>query len=147
MNANEFHPSRYLKAADVGDNEDFIVTIRDVKKEMIGAGADQSLKPCLRFHETTKLLVLNKTNVNTLMKLYGNETDDWVGMKVALYVTEVQFQSDMVPSIRIRSRVPAVTAVRSNAAPQTRPRPMETAPPPPHLGPVTATNDDSDITY
>ena len=63
MNANEFLPSRYLKAGDIGD-EGAIFTIRDVKQELIGSGADQSKKPCLRFIETHKLLVLNKTNLN-----------------------------------------------------------------------------------
>jgi hypothetical protein len=60
----------------------------------------------LFFREEEKGLVLNKTNTTIIAKLYGDDTDDWVGKPVTLYATEVQFQGDMVDAIRVRNKPP-----------------------------------------
>lgn len=102
---SEMFPSRYLKAADC-DESDLVLTVREIKSEAVGQGKDAEDKYVLYFEETEKGLVLNKTNSNTIAKLYGDDTDDWEGKKIALFATEVEFQGVMSLGIRVRARTP-----------------------------------------
>lgn len=102
---SDMQPSKYLKASDAEDG-DLILTMSTVKEETLGMGREAEMKWVLYFEEQPKGLVLNKTNMNTIAKLYGNDTDDWEGKKVAIFATEVQFQSEMVEALRIRSKPP-----------------------------------------
>ena len=120
---SEMQPSKYLKATDAEDG-DLILTMSDVKEETLGMGKDADKKWVLYFEEQPKGLVLNKTNMNTIAKLYGDDTDDWEGKKVTLFATEVQFKDEMVEAIRIRSKPPKgkdkkeATGPREGAAPK-----------------------------
>ena len=71
-------PSKWLKAEDCIDN-DLTLTIRSIIEEPIGQGAERSDKWVCYFHEHHKGLVLNKTNINTIAKLLGEDTDQWIG--------------------------------------------------------------------
>jgi hypothetical protein len=102
---NEMYPSDWLKASDCQDG-DMTLTITNITKERIGNGRDAQDKWALYFEEVEKGMILNKTNTMTIAKLYGDDTDDWIGKKVTLYATEVQFQKEMVDAIRIRSKPP-----------------------------------------
>lgn len=109
---SKMFPSRYLKPSDCEDKfgspVDLVLTIDRVAEERVGYGSESELKWVAYFQETEKLLVLNKTNLLTISKLHGDDSDDWEGQKIALYATEVQFQSDMVAAIRVRSKPPGV---------------------------------------
>ena len=61
------------------------MTIKDVKMKKIanGRGSEEE-KPVVSFVERDKLLVLNKTNARAIAGLYGPETDDWKGNRIAL---------------------------------------------------------------
>lgn len=113
---NDMFPSKYLRAADCDDG-DLVLTIRGVNPERIG----QDDKWIVLFRETDKTLVLNKTNTKVITKLYGDDTDNWVGQQVTLFGTEVDFQGDMVPAIRIRSKVPKKTATGQAVPKPTKP--------------------------
>lgn len=102
---SDMFPSRWLKASDFEDG-DATLTIRDVGQERIGQGKDAADKFVLYFVDEDRGLVLNKTNVGTIAKLHGDDTDDWIGKDVTLFATEVQFQSEMVEAIRVRSKPP-----------------------------------------
>jgi len=104
MNIDAAFPSKYLKAADLGDS-DRTVTIAKIDIEDIGKGKEQELKPVLYFNETKKGLVLNKTNSKTIKSLHGPETDAWVGKQITLFTTEVDFAGDQILAIRVRLRV------------------------------------------
>lgn len=119
MNINDAFPSTTLKAADIGDT-DMVLTMTGVVQEEVGSGNDKEVKPHVYFEETEKKLVLNKTNANTIAGMYGGETDEWAGKKIALFATEVDFQGKQTLAIRVRMRKPG-------APPQQRPaqgRPM-----------------------
>jgi hypothetical protein len=102
---SQMFPSKWLKASDFEDG-DAVMTIREVTQETIGQGKDAAEKFVLYFEEEERGLVLNKTNVGTIAKLHGDDTDDWIGKQVTLFATEVQFQSEMVEAIRVRSKPP-----------------------------------------
>lgn len=97
-------PSKYLKASDVEDSP--VLTISHVKEEVIGQGAQADKKWILFFEEEEKGLVLNRTNINTIADLYGDDTDDWEGKKVTLFATQVDFQGKQVDAIRVRNKQP-----------------------------------------
>ena len=107
---NDLFPSKYLKAADIGES-DLIVTIKKLVKEELGQDRDE--KPVLYFSETDKGLVLNKTNAESIAAIYGNDLGGWVGKRIALYATEVSFAGKVSMGIRVRLRAPA--AVRKAA--------------------------------
>ncbi len=116
---SDMQPSKYLKASDA--DEDLVVTMRDIQEEQVGMGRDAEKKWVLYFEEVEKGLILNKTNMNTIAKLYGDDTDDWEGKRITLFSTEVQFQSEMVPAIRIRSKPPKTRNGKVEPARQTAP--------------------------
>lgn len=105
MNINESFPSNFLKAADLQGTTP-TVTISNIKVEDIG----EDRKPVIYFAGKEKGIVLNKTNANNIADIYGPETDDWIGQKVMLFTTFVDFQGRSVEAIRIRA------AAKSNAA-------------------------------
>lgn len=116
----------YLKAEDIGTQQP-VVAIDRVEMEKIG----DETKPILYFVGKDKGFVLNRTNANMISDLLGtDETDDWYGKRVRLFVTKVEFQGRRVPAIRIKE-APAAAA---------RPQPEPVAPEP--EGEFQATDDD-----
>jgi hypothetical protein len=107
MNINEAYPSKYLSAtADIPEDADLILTIREVTTENVGQGAKAEDKPVVYFNEHKKGLILNKTNSKSVAGLYGPETDGWIGKKLALFATEVDFQGEQKLAIRVRLKAP-----------------------------------------
>lgn len=102
MNANEMFPSKYLKASDLGDHTP-VVKISRVGVETLGSDEEKENKPVIYFDGKDKGLVCNKTNWNTLIDLFGEETDDWIGSKIKLMTAEVAFKGKMSLAIRISS--------------------------------------------
>lgn len=97
MKIGDAFPGQFLKASDLGDSRP-VVAIDRVEMEDIG----DDHKPVLYFVGHEKGLVLNKTNVNTLIGMTGtDETDDWKGTRIVLYKTKVDFQGRRVDAIRV----------------------------------------------
>jgi hypothetical protein len=114
MKINEAFPSKYLKASDAEDG-DLVLTIVRVKMETIGQGAKAEQKPVVYFKEVEKGMVLNKTNAKMIEKIAkSDDTDDWPGIAVRVIATEVEFQGDLVMSLRVREpqRVKGKTQAR-----------------------------------
>lgn len=110
MKISKAFPSDFLKAADLDDTQ------RSVKIQRVDfnvkIGDDE--KPVVYFSGETKGLVLNKTNSNIITKIYGDETDEWIGKEVILYPAMVEFKGDMVEAIRVRA--PKATPRRETQA-------------------------------
>lgn len=124
MKSNEIFPGKYLRAADLGNNEP-VVTIRGVEMEKIG----NDRKPIVYFEGKERGVVLNKTNFTSIVTITGEEdSDNWKGYRIKLIVAKVEFQGARVPAIRIE------------APPKNGSRP---APPPPPVDPPS----DDDIPF
>jgi hypothetical protein len=108
MNINDAFPSKYLKASDVPDDGDLVLTIREVNMEDVGQGEDRERKPVVYFGEIDKGLVLNKTNSNAIQSLYGPNTEDWEMKKIAIFATEVDFAGKQTLALRVRLKPPKV---------------------------------------
>jgi len=110
-NINEFFPSKYLKASDLNGKEP-VVTIKKVVREEVGQKRD--MKPIVYFEKVGRGLVLNKTNANKIIQIAGSGvTEDWKGVQIVLFSTEVEFQGDTVDAIRIK----AVGSSKKNTRP------------------------------
>ena len=60
-------------------------------------------RPIVRFKETDKGFILNKTNAKTIGLAHGNEMDDWAGKKITLFATTTDaFGKKYVPCVRVR---------------------------------------------
>lgn len=105
MNIQNAFPSKWLKSGDVEEG-DLTLTIRSVAMEDIGSGENQETKPVLYFEETEKGMVLNKTNADTISKLHTPETDNWIGKKITIFATEVDFAGKQTLALRVRIRAP-----------------------------------------
>jgi hypothetical protein len=107
MNIEEAFPSKYLKAADLKGSR---TTVKMDRVESDTVGDDN--KVILYFQGKEKGLVLNVTNKNMIVDTYGPETEDWIGQPIILYEAMVQYQSKMVPAIRVMAppRTPTRTA-------------------------------------
>lgn len=109
MNLNDAFPSAFLKADDLKGNN-VTVTISEIGIEEIGQGHQKEKKLVLSFRGKEKKLVCNKTNAGTIGKLYGPETDAWIGQQIILSPREVEFQGDMVWAIRVSLQKPKAAA-------------------------------------
>ena len=117
MNINSAFPSNYLKASDLGEAQP-VVTIDRVTVEPVGR--DKEMKPVVYFQGKTKGIVLNKTNSKKIAEIAeSHETDDWAGVQIKLYATEVEFSGEQVEAIRIKA--PKQTA-------KAKPKPVEREP-------------------
>jgi hypothetical protein len=72
------------------------VRISHVENKNIG---DEE-KYVLFFKGKDKGLVLNKTNANTIINAYGDETNDWEDGELLLFEAMVEFQGQRKPGIR-----------------------------------------------
>jgi hypothetical protein len=103
---NEMFPSRYLNASDVEDG-DITLTIKGVRQEMVGSGANASNKWVVLFRETEKRLIVSKTHGQAISKQLGGDSDFWTGQALTFGLAETNFGGDTVPCIRVRGKAPA----------------------------------------
>ena len=106
MKAGAMVPSKYLKSDDIEGDE--VVTISKIGQVNVGKDGAEDMKWAIRFNEKDRPFVLNKTNITRIVKaLKTDETEEWLGKKITLYVDhEVQFAGDVVSAIRVRATAP-----------------------------------------
>lgn len=97
-------PSKYVAACDL--KGDTTVTIESLKINQLETENGPEDRPVMRFRKHTKGMVLNKTNAKKIAKLYGPETNDWVGQRIILFPTTCEAFGDTVECIRVRMRLP-----------------------------------------
>jgi hypothetical protein len=115
VNINQAFPSKFLKASDLND-QTITVKISDVKVEQVGQ--NQDTKPVAYFEGKKKGLVLNKTNSRKIAQIAGSpETEDWVGVEVAIYPTETEFGGESVECIRVKAPKGNVRRVEPDGPP------------------------------
>ena len=119
MRVSEAFPSNYLKASDL-QGKNVVVTINHIVMEDVG----DDHKPIVYFQGKAKGLVLNKTNANNIVVLYGDDMDAWIGKPITLFPAMVDFQGRTVEAIRVKAasgQMPARAPVAPPVAPTTQP--------------------------
>ena len=125
MNINDEFQSKYLAAVEIGELKP-IVEIESIDVAEFGDAGEKRKKIVLSFAGKEKLMVCNKTNRNTLVTLFGPETDDWIGKKIKLFTDEVAFKGKMTLALRISSiRVPQNSSAAPKPAAVTANEPLE----------------------
>jgi hypothetical protein len=87
-----------FRATDL-DNGPFTLTISGVSEEEFDDG---KRKPSLSFEETPKNLILNRTNLNIVCDLFGDQDVDMIGQKIQLYQSKTRFRGSLVPCVSVR---------------------------------------------
>lgn len=101
MKSGDVFKGSYLKADDLL-NRRVRVTIEDVIMEDIGHDDKKERRAVAHFVGKDKGLVLNKTNWSILEDVCASQdSDDWRGALITLYVAKVDYQGKRVPAIRI----------------------------------------------
>ena len=104
MKVTEAFEGNYIDALCV-TGTDATLTIESVAAPNTEKSADGKPidRPIVRFKETDKGLILNKTNAKSIGLAHGNEMDDWTGKQVTLFATTTDaFGKKNVPCVRIR---------------------------------------------
>lgn len=98
---SEMIVSKFLRKEDF--DEDRVMTIRGVKLEdMPGDSGDQ--KWVLYFKEDAKGMALNVTSIRVLEQAFGDDSDNWTGQRVMVYVDpNVSFGGKVVGGLRLRA--------------------------------------------
>jgi hypothetical protein len=99
----------YLGHWDLPEGKDVVVIIESVNGGTVSNGSKSQKKPIVRFKGKAKAAIFNATNCKTVERLYGPNTDEWVGKPIALYVASTNDPSNpgvQVPCIRVRPKAP-----------------------------------------
>lgn len=98
MKASELHPGAYLAAKDGGWPRLFTIE-RFEEHNKVG----DDIKPAIYFREEERGLIINKTVTNQIAVMYGDETDDWIGKQIVVYVdNNVTYGGKPTPALRVR---------------------------------------------
>ena len=138
MKVSTMFPSKYLRADDCA-GPGMILTIRSVEMEKMSD--DDRQKPVVHFTNHVQGLVLNKTNTDTIVHSYGDESNDWVGRPLLLTSHMVLFKGTAVAGIHVQIPAQGQTQPAQPQQPQlppgvaeqkvaTAPAPPDTTPPP-----------------
>lgn len=99
---------KYIGAWSLEDGEDLIVTIKDIKQELITGENGRTEKKGVCYFEGDVLpMIMNATNFSTLETLFrtGDYTK-WIGKKIQLYKTQVNAFGKNMMALRIRDFEP-----------------------------------------
>ncbi len=100
----------YMGDYSIPEGCDLIATIDYVAKEKVtGVGGKTEEEVVAHFSDGNKPLILNKTNMKTIQKIYKTPyIEDWKGRKIQIfYDPTVKFGREVVGGLRIRDFVPA----------------------------------------
>ena len=112
MDMRKFTGSAFLKVDNLKDGP---------RVEMIVAVTEGSYgRPVLKFEGGT-CLSLNTTNVKTLVRAYGDNSADWIGTEVELYVGQTKYQGEYQDSILVRPISPEKSQAERSPAPAVEP--------------------------
>lgn len=119
MRRSEAFPSKYIGKDDV--KSPATVTIADVGKAMVRGDYGEEQKTVMSFREKDiKPLIVNTCNWIAIEDVYGEESDDWIGKPIELYVDKnVMFGGKRVGGIRVRIPVSILAARTFDAPPGT----------------------------
>lgn len=99
MKVSDIFHGESLRADDLGD-KDVTLTIEGwAVKEF-----DEKRKIELRFAESERTLVLNKTNARSIEEMLDeSDLDHWKGAKITIYATKTDYGGKRVDCIRVKA--------------------------------------------
>jgi len=114
ISVSQTYPSRFLSPTDV--TRPIAVTINAVTvEEFRQRNGTQEPRIVLAFRGARKVMILNKTQANTLAALFGDNAEEWINRTVQLQPARAQNGKDTVAVMR----PPTPAAPESAPAPET----------------------------
>ena len=98
FDTGKYARSPFLKGDDLEEGEKVVVTIKDAREIEF---PDGKTVPALDFLELDQALTLNKTRILKLIDLFGEDTEDWLNQRIALYAVPVQYNGKSVMSVAV----------------------------------------------
>jgi len=95
--------TNYLGSYALQPGKDLVVTITDVKKEMVKDATGLESECLIINLQNQKPLICNKTNAKSIAKATGSPfIEDWKGKQIALYIASVRAFGETVDGLRVR---------------------------------------------
>ncbi len=103
MKLSDAIDTKYLQKEDV--DGDVTVTVESVKKQNVAKEDEPpEYKLVVKVREFPKPFIANKTNTKRLFKALGDDSDDWAGQQIVLFVDpDVEFGGKVVGGLRLRA--------------------------------------------
>jgi hypothetical protein len=107
---DQAYGSKYLSVTDVGDRK-LKTKIKKVRKEDFRSSEGmKQIKFVLHLEGLDRPMVINTTNMQTLVEALGRVPGKWVGAVIGIYVDRnVTFGGKRVAGLRLRVIAPAAT--------------------------------------
>lgn len=99
----------YIGAYAFQPGERKIVTIKTAQQQTVknAQGSDDCL--VVTFAEKEKPLICNVTNAKSISKVAGSSfIEEWIGVKIELFVAQVSAFGDTVEAVRVKSTAPVI---------------------------------------
>lgn len=99
----------YLGSYSFEDDKDIIGTIKAIRNEIVtGPGGQKEECTICHFVEALKPMILNKTNMKTMAKLFKTPyVEEWKGKMFQIYVDpKVRFGKEITGGLRVREYAP-----------------------------------------
>jgi hypothetical protein len=94
----------YLGSYDFQPNEERIVTVADVKREMVTSKEGSEEHTIIYFKEPFKPMIMNATNSKMLTKLAESPyIEKWIGVSFKLVTVRIKAFGEFVDALRIKS--------------------------------------------
>ena len=113
----KYTKSRFVKGSDLLPGQAVVVTISKVYEHRFDQTGE--VKPVLDFSDFDQSMVLNKTQVNALISMFGTDVRLWVGQVISLQAAPSNYQGK--PTILIAAATTPPPSGGQPPAPATQP--------------------------
>ena len=101
MKRSQAFPSKYLSKDDI--TSPVVATISDVVMETFTSDDEEKTKSVMYFVGANKPMVINVANWMTVESLYGDDSDEWIGKTIEIWVDpSVMYGKKRVGGLRLR---------------------------------------------
>lgn len=101
----------YLGSYDFQPNEERIVRILSVTREMVTGPENRKEECTVAKLANSKPIILNKTNCKTITKVHGTPyIEDWKNIHITLFVSQVKAFGEVVDALRVKPDKPNIAA-------------------------------------
>jgi hypothetical protein len=103
---SERFPKKGLFSAKTWEEPGDLVLVIDYV--VLGEQVGSSFKDVLHFVSDCRTLALNDANAHAIARMHGDDTDDWCGKQITLYLDpSIKYGDQTTGGIRIRDQVPS----------------------------------------
>lgn len=111
FDTEKYTKSPYIKGDDLPEGEKVVVTIKSAEEVTFPQSGDTV--PVLEFLELDQKLTLNRTRVAKLVELFGEETDEWIGQRIALFAVPVSYKGQSSMGVAVGKAPTRAAKVRA----------------------------------